>query len=424
MARRYRPLRDVRVLAFESAFSLPAGTRTLADLGADVVRVGRPDPVSGPFITQVDGGRLNKRAVSINLASEAGRELTKRLVSVCDVVCNNFRPRVMRRFGLTYEELCQINPRIIVLQLSGYGGPGSWEDFPAYGPSVEAAGAMNSLIGEDGDMPMRVGSGVYADQTGGRYSALAIMAALEHRRRTGEGQFLDVSMYEGIVHLFGEQIMAAAYTGKPPERLGNRDKYAAPQGVYPCEGDDEWLAISVQTTEQWWALQKAVSDERLLDPGFDSVNERRRHHALLDEAITAWSKRQKKLDAAATLQSLAIPAAPVEKAEDLPFNLQLRARGAFQMVRHDRPKLGYMGHPHLTVPWAVAGRDRARLADARTDDADNVRVLKQWLGLSAADVRRLVHEEALLPTEASEIVVTRGMGGDPSFGERLALPRE
>lgn len=420
----YKPLRGVRVLAFESAFSLPAGTRTLADLGAEVVRVGRPDPVSGPYVTQVDGGRLNKPAVSINLASDAGIELTQRLAAVCDVICNNFRPRVMRRFGLTYEELCKINPRIIVLQLSGYGGPGPWEDYPAYGPSVEAAGAMNYMIGAEDDVPIRVGSGVNADQTGGRYSAFAIMAALEHRRRTGRGQFLDVSMYEGIVHLLGERILAAALTGEPPPRMGNRDPHAAPQGAYPCAGDDDWVALSVSNAAQWRGLVETVGDSALRAPSLEHLEARRLKHDEIDAAISTWTSERDKYTSAALLQQAGVPAAPVEKAEDQPFNPQLTARGAFQLVRHRKPILGFMGHPHLTLPWEVKGRSRPPLEDQHLDNEDNRKVLRKWLGLTSSEVRQLEEKQALLRADRAEVTVGRGMQADFTAGERLGLPRE
>lgn len=422
MPQTYRPLRDVRVLAFESAFSLPAGTRTLSDLGAEVVRVGRPDPVAGPYTTQVDGGRLNKSAVSINLQAESGRELTRKLAGACDVICNNFRPRVLRRFGLTYQALSALNPRLIFLQLSGYGGPGPWEDFPAYGPSVEAAGGMNYLMGEEDDVPMRVGSGVYADQAGGRYSAFAIMAALEQRRLSGRGQLLDVSMYESIIHLTGEQVLAASMSGQRPPRQGNRDPNNSPQGVYPCAGDDQWVAISIQDDRQWRALRMVIGAPDLDDEVLGTVEGRRARQEAIDRGLSRWTSVRGRLQAAEELQAAGIPAAPVEMAQDAPLNPQMISRGAFQTVRHAQPILGYMGHPHLTLPWRIAGRARPELEDMRPDDADNLDVLQRWLGLGAADVEGLLADGGLLP--ASEFTVRGGERGaepDPHFGERLGL---
>jgi len=422
----YRPLRNVRILAFESAFSLPSGTRTLADLGAQVVRVGRPDIVAGPLTTQADGGRINKPALSIDLQTEAGRELTRRLVMASDAVCNNYRPRVMKRFALDYEALRKIKPDVIVLQLSGYGSGGPWGDFPAYGPSVEAAGGLNSLTGDESELPMRIGSGVFADQVGGRYAALALVAALERRRRTGEGQFLDVSMYEGIVHLIGEYIIAAALSQAPPRRYGNRDPLFAPQGVYPCAGEDEWVALSVETDDQWRALCRLLTDPRLQDPQMETAEERRCRADVIDAAIADWTGRHPKLEAAEMLQRAGIPGGPVQKVQDAPLDPQLEARGAFRAVRHRPPVLGYAAHPHLTLPWIVRGRGRPPLEDARYDGQDNVRILKKWLGLAPSEIKRLRAEGALLPIKRVE--VTRDGAGlgrlDPEFAQRLGLPLE
>src|SRR5215212_9194388 len=138
--RGYMPLRGVRVLSFEIAFSLPSGTRTLAELGAEVVQVGRPGTGEVSFITWVDGSMAHKALVAVNLKHAAGLELARRLAAVADVVTNNFRPHVMKGYGLDYESLRLLKPDVIVLQVSGYGGPGPWTDFGAFGPCVEAAG--------------------------------------------------------------------------------------------------------------------------------------------------------------------------------------------------------------------------------------------------------------------------------------------
>src|SRR5579883_2742348 len=225
----WMPLRGVRVLAFEGAFSLPSGTRLLADLGAEVVRVGRPGGEYGSYIGVIDGIGLNKRSITVDLRTPEGNAVARRLVEKADMVCNNFTPRVMKQFGLDEPALRAIKPDLITLQLSGYGSPGPWQDFQAFGPSTEAAAGMNALMGMPADPPMRVGSGVFADQASGRFTAQALLDALEHRRRTGEGCCLDLSMTECIISLLGASIVYAARTGQAPARTGNRDPLAAPQ---------------------------------------------------------------------------------------------------------------------------------------------------------------------------------------------------
>jgi crotonobetainyl-CoA:carnitine CoA-transferase CaiB-like acyl-CoA transferase len=427
--RQYLPLRGVRVLAFEAAFSLPSGTRTLAELGADVVRVGRParGTPRARYITVVDGGGLSKSSLSLNLGCEEGRDLARQLVARADVVCNNFRPRVMKRFGLDRDALWAIKPDLIILQLTGYGTPGPWQDFPAYGPSTEAAGGMNYLMGDEGDPPVRVGSGVFADQVGGRYAALALIAALVERRRTGRGRYIDLSMAEGITHLLGDAMLRAAATGRPPARHGNRDPHIAPQGIYPCRGTDEWIAISIVTPDQWRSLVDVIGDPALDREQYSTVAGRRREHDLIDARISAWTRGCTKHELAALLQERGIPAGPVQKTSDLPVDPHLIARGAFHPVRHRRPVLGYTAHPHLTTPWRATGHARAALRDYSGDGAENKPVLKRWLGLSARAVARMERAGVLQAAAWSplpDLPAEPGVPVDPDFGARLGLPAE
>lgn len=424
--RRWRPLRGVRVLSFEAAFSLPAGTRVLADLGAEVVRVGWPGGTYGTYIAIIDGVGLNKRTIGIDLRTDDGKAIAGELVQQAEIVCNNFRPPVMRRYGLDAEALRAMKPSLIVLQLSGYGSPGPWQDFPAYGPSVEAAGGMNAQMGESGDPPMRVGSGVFADQSAGRYAALALLNALAHRRATGEGSTIDLSMYEVVVHLQGDAVLSAAHVGAAPPRRGNRDPRHAPQGVYRCAGDDEWLALSVQTDEQWRALRTLIDAETLADSALDCAEGRQAQHDRLDAAISAWTAGQEKGEAATRLQAAGVPAGQVQRPRDLPPDEQLLSRGAFQPVRRTAPLLGRREHAHLTLAWGPVGAQRPSLQAERPIGADNRAILRRWLGLSAADLRALERRGALLRVQPPAVSVPPNQiigTVDPDFARRLGLPQ-
>ena len=427
--RRYRPLRGIRVISFEAAFSLPAATRVLSELGADVVRVGRPAGDFPPFTHRTDGSALNKRSVSLNLQNEAGRALAFELAARADVVCNNFRPRFLRGIGLSYEALSARRTDIIMLQLSGYGTPGPWQDIGAFGPSVEAAGGMDTSIGAPTDPPTKVGSTVFADQTAGRYAALAIATALEWRRLTGQGRYIDLSMYEGIAHVLGDRIIGAARAGHAPARLGNRGTLCAPQGVYPCRGYDEWLALSVCSDAQWRALCRVLggrSSQDTIPDGLISagLDRRAKEHDRIDRAIAAWSGLRTKEEAAELLQAQGVPAGPVQKVSDMPFDPQLRFRKAFQEVRHVEPVLGYKAHPHLTLAWRIAGFSRPPLEDARPDGADNRAVLRSWLGVSPRAVAGLEKSGALVPARLPSVPPGNPLPGvpvDPDFAERLGL---
>ncbi|HJM75864.1 MAG TPA: CoA transferase [Dehalococcoidia bacterium] len=392
--RSYRPLTGVRVLTFEAAVTLPSATRVMADLGADVVQVRRPGRAVDNFIATYDGTLINKQSILIDLRMEEGRTLALRLAAQADVVCNNFTPRVMRGFGLDYGRLRAVREDQIVMQLSGYGAPGPWADYPAYGPSVEAAGGLNSLIGNEGEVPVRIGGGVFADQLAGRYATVALLAALVHRQQTGEGQYIDLSMYEGIVHVHGQDVMAASAAGPDPARRGNRDPAIAPQGIYAAAGADEWVAISVETDEQWRALAECIGFD---DASLDRVEARRERHDEIDEAIAAWARQRSKHDAAELLQSCGVIAGPVQAPRDLAVDAGYIERGHFRPIRHREPIAAATWHPHLSQLPKINGARRAPLTEAHADGADNAAVLKSWLGLDAAEVRQL-HESGVTPT--------------------------
>jgi crotonobetainyl-CoA:carnitine CoA-transferase CaiB-like acyl-CoA transferase len=390
-------LAGIRVLSFETAVTLPSATRLFADLGADVVQVRRPRARAEAAGQMRDGTLVNKRTISLDLSRPDARALARRLVAACDVFSNNFTPHVMRRFGLDYASVRDLRPGLVVLQLSGYGTPGPWMDYPTFGPNVEAAGGMHALMGEASDPPVRIASGVFADQIVGRYAALALSGALLHRQRTGEGQYIDLSMYETIVHLLGPQLLATAASGALPERLGNRDRNAAPQGVYPCAGDDEWVALSVTDDAQWRALCALLDSPALPVADHAHVAGRFAAHDAIDREIAAWTRRHDKFAAAEALQRAGVPAGPVQKTSDVAADPGYRARGQFAEMRHVRPVLGRATHPHLHQAPAVAGFERPALEGGHDDGADSEDVLGRWLGMTGDEVAALVRAGTLPP---------------------------
>ena len=389
----YKPLSGIKVLSFELAFSLPAGTRALHDLGADVVRVSPPERKQDRYISVIDGVFHGKPCIAIDLTKPQGRKTAFDLAMQADVVCNNFRPRVMAKYDLDAQRLRKAKPNLICLQLSGYGTPGPWSDFPAFGPSTEAAGGMNRLMVDEGETPFRVGSGVFADQLSGRYAALAIVAALQKRRESGAGATIDLSMTACITHLLGVAITKFGVQGGMPEFRGNRDPRFVPQGIYKARGNDEWISISITDNQAWHRLCDLVNTTEL-DPQALQPARWERHDAI-DEAINAWTCNQDKDALSDLLQLHGIAAAPVHTVADSATDPQLLARGALQPVRHRKPKLGYKTHPHPPLPWRVIGRRRRKLTDYRHTGQDNVRVLQRWLGLSKAEIKALEDDGVL-----------------------------
>jgi crotonobetainyl-CoA:carnitine CoA-transferase CaiB-like acyl-CoA transferase len=425
LRRAYRPLHGVRILSFEVAYSLPAATRFLAELGAEVVKVAPPRGVGfADYTTVVDGVSLGKPNIAINLKTEDGQALARRLVAHTDVVCSNFTASVMPAFGLGPDDLRAIKSDLIVLRLSGYGAPGPWTSFPAFAAVTEAVGGLNAIQGNAGDPPVRTGSGIFADQLSGMYATLAIVAALEARQRTGEGRFIDLSMAECVTQMLGPSVLEAARDGQLPPRVGNRDLPFAPHGVYPCSGDDEWLALSILDDTHWQALVDLVDDERLRAADLADNAGRTRARATIDGVLSAWTSGFDKRDLAVLLQSVGIAAGPVNTVSDLLFDPHLAARQAFQPVEHAQPMLGYLAHPHPAAAWTAVGRRRATSTDIRANGADNYRVLHAWLGLNRAEVTRLVRGGALTcsgPFRVDEAPDAPEMPRDPTFATRLAL---
>lgn len=422
----YAPLKGIRILSFELAFALPAGTRALSDLGAKVVRVSPPHGNNfGRYVSVSDGVFHGKPCISIDLTKEQGRSIAFDLAMQADVVCNNFRPAVLAKYGLGSSVLRKKRPELITLQLSGYGTPGPWSNYPAYGPSTEAAGGLNRLLVNEGEVPIRIGSGVFADQLAGRHAALAIVAALQKRNETGKGQSIDVSMTECITQLMGELMTEAALTGSVPVTHGNRNPRRVPQGIYPCLGDDEWLAISVADDAAWARFVAVSGLAQLRDPQYATRESRWQCHNDLDEAIAAWTIDFDKDALTTRLQSQKIASAPVRTVKDSVLDAQFKARGSLQMVEHSRPVFGYKAHPHPPLPWRIAGRDRKQLTDYRNNGQDNKQVLYSWVGMTSQEVERLQDEGVLYDEGPVQLGTMRAptTAFDPEFGEKLGLPK-
>lgn len=417
----FKPLAGVSVLSFELAFSLPSGTRALHDLGADVVRVSPPERQQDRYISVIDGVFHGKRCIAIDLTKPSGRDLALRLALKADVVCNNFRPHVLEKYGLGAETLRAARPNLITLQLSGYGTPGPWSNFPAFGPSTEAAGGLNRLMVDDNEIPTRLQTGVFADQLAGRNAALAIVAALKHRQDSGEGASLDLSMAACITHLLGVAMTRAALDdGMPPYRF-NRDPRFVPQGIYRTLGSDEWLSLSIVDDAAWVRLCRLVADPAL-SPDADREQRQAKHDAI-DVAIERWTSNQDKDDLCRILQQAGIAAAPVRTVADSATDPQFLARKALQSVHHHTPKLGFTAHPHPPLPWRIVGRERRRLTDYRHTGQDNAAVLKSWLQMSDVEIAALRKCGALASQPTLNLKPRpESPLAEPGFASKLGLP--
>jgi crotonobetainyl-CoA:carnitine CoA-transferase CaiB-like acyl-CoA transferase len=369
--------------------------RLLADLGAEVIRIDSPAQriaveAAAQTGTAARGGygtakhNRNKLGLSINLNEERGKELVRRLVAKADVLVENFSSRVMPNFGLGYETLRRINPGLVMMVMPGFGSSGPYRDYSAYGPSIEPMIGLASLTGYPDGPPSSTGL-AYPDCVAGVTGAAAIMVALAHQRATGQGQFIDLSQVESTVSLLGEYFLAYQASGVQPPRIGNRHPVWSPQGTYRCQGEDDWLSVSVQTDAQWRALRAVVGGEAMGGADLETVAGRRANADRIDAAIAAWAAGRDKFAAMATLQAAGVPAGAVLNAQELVEDPHLNARGFFVAARTlEGPTMLMPG-----TPVRVHGRTRDDWTAAPLPGEHNRQVLRDLLGLADSEIDRL-----------------------------------
>ncbi len=345
-----RPLDGIRVTDFGWILSIPHATAFLGTLGADVIRIEtevRLDLIRVQGMNRgVDGvvglnrsGAFNglnysKRGVTLNLQKPEGRDLALRLVEQSDVVTENFSTGVIDRLGLGYEELCKVRPDLIMLSGSPVGLTGPEAAATGWGPTTLAYTGLPGITGYRGGPPAAYG-GAYPDFMIGVQMVFSILVALHERERTGKGQHIDLSMAETVAAMTPEPLLDHEFNGRDATRDGNRHPVSAPQGVYRTAGDDTWIAISVETDEQWGALVDAMGrPEWTRDANLATARGRRERHDAIDEGVTAWTREQDTLALATELQSHGIPAAPSWGPRDLSEDGMLRERGYLTQVGH------------------------------------------------------------------------------------------
>lgn len=393
------PLEGVRVADFTWVWAGPHCTLQLAHLGAEVIRVEsasrpcvtrllppfaefRPGPNRSGYFNQYNQG---KRSITLDLKSEAGLEVARRLCAASDVVVENFAAGVMARMGLGYEVLRALREDVVMISLSGYGATGPDADKVSYGPAQVPLSGLSSLSGYRGHPPMEVGIS-YGDPTGGLHGAVAILAALHHRAETGRGQYIDLSQWETTIAVLAEGIAEQAMHGAPPPRDGNRDPYMAPHGVFRAAGEDRWLALAVPDDAAWRRLATLMDRPELAhDARFDTLAARKAHEDALEETVTDWTAGRTAEDAALLLQRAGIPASVVATSADLAGDPHLDGNGAF--VRLEHPEVGtrlHVGPPWRTPRYDTGVRRPAPCLGADTDD-----VLVRICGYAPAEVEHL-----------------------------------
>jgi len=381
-------LHNIRILDFTWVLAGPYATRLLADFGAEVIKV-------QPLLSSEADDRFargyyntwnrNKLGITLNLDKPEGVALARKLAAVSDAVVENFTPRVMANWGLDYENLRQVKPDIIMLSMSVMGQTGPWRDYVGFGPAVQAFSGLTHLTSFPGKPPTGPGFS-YADHIAGLYASLALLGALEYRRRMGEGQHIDVSQVEAMASLLGGAILDYTAGGSEAAPAGNSSSLAAPHNVYPCQGDDRWCAVAVFTDEDWQGFKRALGNPSWAeDKKFATLSGRLKNIEELDGLVGAWTKRHTAEEVMSRLQENGVAAGVVQDASDLARDAQLGARGFFVELDHPEPSRVLTDATPLKLSHAPARYSRAAPAPAR----DNDYVYRQLLGMSEHEVAEL-----------------------------------
>ena len=399
------PFEGLRVLDMTTFWAGPSCTHMLAMLGAEVIHVEstrRPDGtrlIAGIPITEdqwwekspiFSGLNTNKKGLTLNLQSDAGRELLMRLIATCDVIVENFTPRVVDQIGLDFAAVQAVRPDAIMLRMPGFGLDGPWRDNPAFAYVIEAASGISWLTGYPDRNPYEPYS--VGDPNAGVHALNALLLALEHRRRTGEGVLIEAAMVDAALNIAAEQVIEHSAYGALLQRAGNRGPAAAPQNLYRTNEIDEfgrrdcWVAVAVATDEQWAGLLDALGrPDWATDPALATADGRRQHHDLIDEHLAAWCAERTGDEIVGALWEHDVPVAKVmqpHRQTELP---QLAARGFFEDVDHPVNART----PHSTLPFTSSrGPDRVHVRPAPLLGQHNHEVLSE-LGLSDKDIDEL-----------------------------------
>lgn len=397
-----RSLAGIRVLDLSWVFSGPMAAYTLADLGAEVIKVehrGRLDnsrmrgqpvrdgrPIKGPaeeispYFHQNNRGKLS---VSLNMKHPDGAELIRRLADESDVLIENLRPGVLARAGLSYERLAARNPRLVMISMSAVGQRGPLSMIRAYAPIMSALSGLESLVGYEDDPGVGMMSLGIGDPNAATHALLYILAALCERERSGEGQFIDMSQTEAMITTLAEPVAELQVAGRDPARRGMTHPRYAPHGHYPCRGEDEWVAIAAADDEQWRRLATELGGGLAEDHRFAAATERRRLAAELDAAICTRTRERERGELAAQLRRAGVPAAPlVRSIPELRSLPQFRDRGLFADVEHP-----ISGPETLTaVPWRLGLTPPTVRGPAPTVGQHTHEVLTRVLGLSEDEI--------------------------------------
>ena len=399
-------LEGVRILDFSRIWAGPHCTKLLADMGAEVIKVestrtwdphrmivgsgNMPDGEQGDDPWNRSGWfntlHMSKYGITCEIRHPDGKAVLEELVSISDVVVENFRAGLMARRGFDYDSLRRISPDIIVLSMPAFGNTGPWRDFIQYGIGQEQLGGISSMNGYlDDDGPVKSGVN-FGDPISGAHAAGAVLSALWRRRRTGSGAFIDVSQLESSVSVVGEHIVGYQMDGKDPQNRGNTDPVMAPHGAYPCRGHDRWITIAIASDNEWARLCTAMNRPNLIhDDSFANILSRHRNQDALDAIIASWTIELDSPELSRILQDHGIAAAPVMTGEDIFNDPHYQERGLLELVDHSSTGVYFLPG----VAWKMSRTPGSVRWPAPRLGEHNQFVFKDILGLTDSDIAHL-----------------------------------
>ncbi len=338
----------IKIAEFAWVVVGPASSRYLADHGATVVKIEShkrldTNRVNSPFVnnqptpdSSMFFGRHNpnKLSVSIDLQNPSGRKLAWRLIKWADIVTESFSPGTMEKWGFGFDDIKKVRPDIIYFSSSMQGRGGPHSSYAGYGQNACNFSGFTELTGWPDRMPSAP-HGAYTDYVCARLSAFALLAALIHRRKTGQGQYIEQSQFESSLHFLLPAVMDYQVNGNIMRRNGNRTPIAAPHGVYQSQGEDRWIAISAMNEDEWSKFCQAIGNPGLAqNEDFSTLKNRKAHEDALDELVTDWTRQRTNVEAEAILQKAGVPSHIVSRPSDVYKDPQLAARNYFVPINH------------------------------------------------------------------------------------------
>lgn len=420
-----RPLQGIRVIDFSMGWAGPLCTRTLADLGADVIKIEAiqyPDWFRGVDrrSAYVDGQMYektmrfcglnrDKRGITLDLKRSEGLALAKRLLAGADIAIDNYSVGVLPKLGLGYDELKRLNPRLVMMSMSAFGADSVHRECRAYGSTLEQGSGLPSVIGRPHDPPV-MSHTAFGDSVGGLNGCAAVLVAMVHARNTGQGQFIDLAQIECMIPFAAPWITAYSIDSQPPVRYGNRHPQFVPHGCFRCAGEDNWIIVTATDDQMWQRLANLLGrPDWARDETLKSAEARRGAEDVIETGIAAWTLTRDADEAMSELQAAGVAAGVARLPIDLLQDPHLSEREFLQ--QRERAFIGL--HPQPSMPIREGSRPYAIRNAAPTLGQHNREVLSGLLGLSDAEIAQLEREEIIGTAMLSEEAIAEEQAVSP-----------